>query len=269
MEEGPSRTALSVAMHRAAHQRLDKGNIFADPFAVVMLPRHVQPHLDHWGMARQRRLLRAFIAYRSSLAEARLAEAAARGTRQVVVVGAGLDTLALRNPFPQAVLYEVDHPATQKWKRGRLRKLGIVPAPNVRFVPCNFEVEGLGEALARAGFDAAAPAYFSWLGVVPYLTDAAIFATLSFIASVPAAEVVFDYANPTEELPRELRKLVRMHAERAALAGEPFVASFNTAILRSRLEALGAVAVDDWGQRRMRGREGDNAGVHIVHARWP
>lgn len=268
MEEGPSRTALSVAMHRAAHQRLDKGSIFADPFAEVMLPRHMQQHLERWGMARQRRLLRAFIAYRSSLAEVRLAEAMARGTRQVVLVGAGLDTLALRNPFPQAVLYEVDHPATQNWKMEQLRKRRIVPAPNVRFVACNFEVERLGEALARTGFDAAAPAYFSWLGVVPYLTDAAIFATLSFVASVPAAEVVFDYANPSEEFPRKLQKLMRMHSERAASGGEPFIASFNTAILKSRLEALGAVAVDDWGQARMRGREGDNAGVHIVHARW-
>lgn len=256
-------------MHRAAHQRLDKGSIFADPFAELILPRHLQQRLERWGMARERRLLRAFVAYRSRLAEALLAEATARGTRQIVVVGAGLDTLALRNPFPQAILYEVDHPATQNWKRGRLRQLGIAPALNVRFVPCDFEVESLGGTLARAGFDATVPTYFSWLGVVPYLTDVATFATLGFVASVPAAEVVFDYTNAREQFPRKLQKLVRMHSERAASVGEPFIASFNTAMLKSRLEALGAIAVDDWGQARMRGREGDHAGFHIVHARWP
>lgn len=269
MDGGPSRTALAAAMYRAAHQRIDEGAIFADPWAVPILPAEAQQGLDRWAAVQQRQLMRGFISYRSHVSETRMAEAVERGTRQIVVVGAGLDTLGLRNPFPDAAVYEIDHPATQAWKRERLREIGATLGANVHFAPCDFEVEGLGEALARAGFDATKPGYFSWLGVVPYLTDAAIFATLGFIATVPGAEVVFDYSNPLDEMPPEWRQRAQLRADRAASIGEPFLASFNTEALKARLTAMGAAAVEDWGPRRIRGGEGDDVGGHIIHARWP
>ncbi len=268
MQQGPSQTALAAAMYRAAHQRLDDGRIFADPFAERILPAHVQPHLEVWAARRKRLLLRKFIAYRSRIAEARMAEAAARGTRQIVLVGAGFDTIGLRNPFPQVAIYEVDHPATQQWKRRRFQQLQLAVGRSVTFVPVDFERATLGESLAQAGFDATAPAFFSWLGVVPYLTETAIFSTLGFVASLPRSEVVFDYVNPLDEMGSAMRRLVERHAEGAASLGEPLMASFNTDALKARLAALGAVAIEDWSRRRMRGRVGDEAGMHIVHARW-
>jgi methyltransferase (TIGR00027 family) len=196
METGqPSRTALGAAAHRAAHQSLDEGRIFADPLALAVLgaaPAEIfGDDLDRPA----NRAMRAFIAARSRFAEESLAAAAARGVRQYVVLGAGLDTFAHRNPFVDAGLrvFEVDHPATQAWKRRRLAEAGLASPGSLSFAPVDFERQTLAAGLAAAGFDAGRPAFFSWLGVVVYLTRPAVVDTLAFIAALPAgAAVVFD-----------------------------------------------------------------------------
>src|SRR6202034_3949516 len=114
--------------------------------------------------------LRAFIVARSRLAEDNLRHAVEKGVRQYVLLGAGLDTFAYRNPYPQLRVFEVDHPATQAWKRELLRENSITIPGNVRLVPVDFERQSLETELERAGFDMQAPAFFAWLGVVPYLT---------------------------------------------------------------------------------------------------
>ena len=130
----PSRTAQRVAMRRAAHQVLDHPRVFEDPLAVAIAGGESetlgapegQAMLSHYSRA-----LRAFLAVRSRYAEDQLAAAVGRGVRQYVVLGAGLDTFAYRNPFQSAGLqvFEVDHPATQEWKRAQLRAAGIaIPA---------------------------------------------------------------------------------------------------------------------------------------------
>jgi len=263
----PSRTAFATAMYRAAHQELDEGRLFADPYAMRILGSAAlrQRALE---FAAARPLMRFFITVRSAIAEAKLAEAMARGTRQIVVLGAGLDTLSVRNPFPDATIYEIDHPATQAWKQQRLSDAGMAPGLNAKFVPVNFEHDTLEEQLAAAGFDRASPAFFVWLGVVPYLTDAAIFATLGYLASIPGSETVFDYANPLEQLPREMAA-AHKRTKRVAALGEPFISAFDTAQLHERLRGLGAIGIDDFGPVRlaaMHGREAPgDAGGHIVH----
>jgi hypothetical protein len=111
--------------------------------------------------------LRASIALRSRYAEDALGEAVARGVRQYVLLGAGLDTFAYRNPYAGEGLrvFEVDHPATQQWKRDRLRQVGIPLPDSPTFVAIDFERETIDAALARAGFDRRQPAFLSWLGV--------------------------------------------------------------------------------------------------------
>src|SRR5436305_911210 len=193
----PSRTALGAAGLRAAHQLLDGAAIFKDPLALRILGA------DADGLVRDaetetdplRQRLRWFIAARSRIAEDALAAAVKRGARQLVVLGAGLDTTAYRAlPSQDLRMFEVDHPATQAWKRERLVEAGIQLPASLTFVPVDFERATLPEGLGASGFDPAQPTFFTWLGVVPYLTDEAIFSTLGFIAGLPGrAEVVFDY----------------------------------------------------------------------------
>jgi methyltransferase (TIGR00027 family) len=115
------------------------------------------------------------LAARSRYAEDELHTAIKRGIQQYVVLGAGLDTFAYRNPYPQDVLhvFEVDHPATQIWKRTRLEEAGITIPRTLTFTPVDFEIQTLEDGLRRAGFDTSKAAFFSWLGVTMYLTSSA------------------------------------------------------------------------------------------------
>ena len=245
----PSRTALGAAGLRAAHQVLDGAAIFEDPLALRILGadadalvREVQAEADPY---RQR--LRWFIAIRSRVAEDALAAALERGTRQLVVLGAGLDTTAYRSPPSQDLrIFEVDHPATQAWKRLRLAEANIALPAALTFVPVDFERETLAEGLAAAGFDPAQQTFFTWLGVVPYLTKEAISSTLSQIAAHPGgAEVVFDYGEPRETIDPALRRQYEERAARVAAAGEPFLSYFVPDELHEALLALGFERIDD------------------------
>jgi methyltransferase (TIGR00027 family) len=244
-EFGASRTALRVAARRAAHQILDRPPVFEDPLALAIAGAEA---VEKAASETPSPSLRAFMAARSRFAEDELARAVARGVRQYVVLGAGLDTFAYRNPHAALGLrvFEVDHPATQEWKRARLLSAGIeIPAETV-FVPVNFERQSLAGALPSAGFRAGEPAFFSWLGVVPYLTEGAFLATMSFIAGLPPASgVVFDYAVERHALgPLEQLALDAL-ASRVAAAGEPFQLFFDPAVLAAQLRQLGFRHLED------------------------
>jgi methyltransferase (TIGR00027 family) len=147
MQRPPSRTALFVAAYRAAHQTLDGGRIFADPFALRILGELAHTGIEEAADDPAQRLLRLFIAARSRFAEDCLSAAVSRGVRQVVILGAGLDTFSLRNPHAELGLrvFEVDHPATQSWKRERLRQEGLATPSLLTFVPIDFERQDLGD----------------------------------------------------------------------------------------------------------------------------
>ncbi len=200
--------------------------------------------------------MRLFIAVRTRFAEDALAAAVERGVRQLVVLGAGLDTIAFRSPWGDRVrMFEVDHPATQAWKRARLADAGIKEPQWLIFAPVQFELETLADGLATAGFDPAQQTFFTWLGVVPYLTEAAIWRTLGFIAGVPGgAHVVFDYADPPESLSPEMRAYRDEGAARVAALGEKWLTHFEPQELHGKLAGLGFREIEDLGPPEIRAR---------------
>ena len=184
----PSHTALGAAAHRAVHQVLEHGRIFADPLAVRILGADAEAAVRDAENNPSRRMLRLFVAVRTRFAEDAMAAAVARGVRQLVVLGAGLDTYAYRNAFAETLhVFEVDHPATQAWKRQWLAEAAIPLPHTLTFAPIDFQRETLADGLAAAGFDPAKQSFFTWLGVVPYLSVQAVFSTLEFIARLPGA----------------------------------------------------------------------------------
>lgn len=243
-----SRTALGVAMRRAAHQVLDHPRIFDDPLAVTIIGTEAAAESGGRNSLADRRM-RAFMAARSRFAEDQLAGAIERGVRQYAVLGAGLDTYAYRSQSGVRV-FEVDHPATQEWKRERLAESGIAIPDSLTFVPVDFERETLAEGLAKSSFDAGAPAFFSWLGVIMYLTIEAATATLRFIGQRPAGSgVAFDYALSDSALGPLMRMARNALAARVARAGEPFRLFFDPAQLARLLGELGFGCLEDLDAR--------------------
>jgi methyltransferase (TIGR00027 family) len=251
----PSQTARGAAAYRAIHQRLDSGVIFSDPFAARILDDETRARLDETAADPSLRPWRLFIAARSRFSEDTLAGCVARGVRQVVVLGAGLDTFSLRNPYAgQGVrVFEVDYPATQGWKCERLKQAGLAIPASLTFAPVDFERQSLADGLKAAGFQADRPAFFQWLGVVPYLTREASLA-LDFIAGVPESEVVFDYAEPFENYPADRRVHVMEVAAAAAARGEPWLSLFDPAELSNMLRDKGFQGVEDLGMAEIAGR---------------
>ena len=229
-EARPSLTALRVALRRAAHQLYDaRPLIFEDPIAVAILGPHAEllertPGRDKSRKPRPYSIgLRAFLVARSRYAEDLLARAVERGVTQYVLLGAGLDTFAHRNPYPSLRVFEVDHSATQEWKRELLLNSGLPHPANLVYVPVDLEQQSLTDQLQASGFDPAAPTFFSWLGVVPYITLDAFRATLRFISAQPSGTgVVFDYVQPRAVLPPHEQLAHDSISSRVQLAGESF-----------------------------------------------
>ncbi|HEY0556242.1 MAG TPA: class I SAM-dependent methyltransferase [Thermoanaerobaculia bacterium] len=257
-DDRPSKTAFRVALRRAAHQILDNPKVFTDPLALAIVGAEGETALRVEATRFQTpagRTLRAFMAVRSRYAEDSLATAFENGIRQYVVLGAGLDTFAYRNPFSDLRVFEVDHPATQAWKRRRLEAGGIAIPTSMTFAPVDFESQTLADGLARAGFDAARPAFFSWLGVVPYLTRSAAMETFRFVGSRPAGSaIVFDYALPAESLSLVQRLALKALSDRVAAAGEPFRTFFEPSVLMSELRPMGFGSFEDLGTEEINAR---------------
>jgi methyltransferase (TIGR00027 family) len=228
----PSKTALRVALRRAAHQLYDAHPlVLDDPIAVPILGDTYAEELRRTPTRPDRPFsvgLRAFMVARSRYAEDNLAQAVAAGVTQYVLLGAGLDTFAHRNPYSQVRVFEVDHPATQQWKRELLQTSRISSPANLTYAAVDFERESLHERLQTVGFNAKAPAFFAWLGVVPYLTLPAFRSTVSFIASQPVGSgLVLDYGQPRSALPFFEQLAHDSIASRVQQAGEPFQLFFT------------------------------------------
>jgi methyltransferase (TIGR00027 family) len=250
----PSRTALRVALRRAAHQMFDaKPLVLDDPFAVPILGAAYEEELRRTPTRPDRPFsvaLRAFLVARSRYAEDTLARAVADGVTQYVLLGAGLDTFAHRNPYSQLRVFEVDHPATQQWKRELIETNGLEIPQNLVYTPVDFECQSLSEQLLEAGFDAKVPAFFAWLGVVPYLTLDAFRATISFIGSQsPGSGLVLDYCQPRSALPFFEQLAFDSLASRVQQAGEPFQLLFTPAKIAFELDTF--YNLEDLGSHEM------------------
>jgi methyltransferase (TIGR00027 family) len=256
MNEGrPSRTAQRVAVRRAAHQLLDRPLVFEDSYALKIIGPDAAAATTAKAEGQVSSSFRAFMAVRSRYAEDELANAVARGVRQYVVLGAGLDTFAWRNPFAGLRVFEVDFPATQHWKRQRLANVGMGEPQSLTFAPVDFESQTLADGLSRAGFRADQPAYFSWLGVTMYLTAEAFNATAGFIGTLPpGGGVTFDYALARSELGVFERIALDHLGRKVAAMGEPFQLFFKPAELASLMGRLGFEGLEDVGTHELNTR---------------
>jgi methyltransferase (TIGR00027 family) len=220
---------------------------------------------------------RLFTAARSRIAEDALSRAVEGGVRQIVILGAGLDTFALRNPHSalEICIYELDHPATQAWKLERLAEAQVALPPSLILVPVDFERDDLGEKLVAAGFQQNAPAFFTWLGVVPYLTQDAIDRTLDYMSSIQCSEVVFDYIEPPEAFSDELRQIENARTEQLEKIGERSATRFEPAGIAEILRSHGFGAIEDIGFEEIASRFGGavqrlapgHAGLRLIHAK--
>lgn len=230
--DGVHGTAVSAAALRAWHTLVgDEPKIFRDDLAlaltgmaeaeVVALGERVPPASASTCILRSR------------YTEDRLAAARSR-VRQYVVLGAGLDSYALRQGegLGDLVVFEVDDPPLQEWKRRRIAELGLEAPTQLRYVPCDFERTAIADALAAAGFATDEPCFVSWLGVTQYLTHDAVTATLRWAGQRPAgSEIVLSYLESNPQA-ADLRS-------RMAQTGIDIPSDFRPEEMTSLLEAAG------------------------------
>jgi methyltransferase (TIGR00027 family) len=261
MEESrPSRTAFRVATRRAAHQVLDRPLVFEDPLALRIVGPEIASALESNPAdlnSRVSRAFRAFFVARARYAEDQLAQAVENGIRQFVVLGAGLDTFGYRNPYAALGLcvFEVDHPATQAWKRQCLEQAGIEIPDSLTFAPVDFEHQTLDSGLRHAGLDFTKAAFFSWLGVTPYLTKQAFRSTVKVIATLPGGTgVAFDYGMDPKLLNLRERLGLKILANRVASVNEPFRLFFAPDELANELRIAGFQRTEDLGSREINAR---------------
>jgi len=275
MEQGrASMTAIGTALMRAAHTRLDDPVLIDDPWADRLIRDRERSSVRaaHDGVDLETALRRhpsyGNVILRARYAEDALAEAVARGVRQYVIVGAGLDSFALRRPAFAADLeiFEVDHPATQQFKTSRLAECGIATPEGLHLVAADLSETALDDALAGSAFASQAPAFFAWLGVTPYLTREANLATLAAIARCArgGGELVFSYLDQRvfdvgdwPERAQRVRNVV-------AAAGEPWVSGFDPEVLAELLRGEGLELVENLGPDELAGRYcgGRSDGLH-------
>jgi methyltransferase (TIGR00027 family) len=237
-----SRTALATANMRAAHQILDPPpRILEDPFALPVIgPEAVQrirETADYYETP-QRRYFRSHVVLRSRYAEDCLETAVSGGATQYVILGAGFDTFAVRQPSWARSLriIEVDHPATQLVKRSRLAGAGLEMPHNVEFVTIDFERESLLDGLVRHGLSPEGITFFSCLGVTMYLQEKTIDDMFESIATFPGGSgIVLTHAPP----PRDSSAPVSPLAVRAANVGEPWVTYLDVEALTAKLRRAG------------------------------
>jgi len=280
----PSFTALTAAAARAAHLIVDgEPAIFADTMAGVMLGERAEEFLAYHQEHGTHPVLagaRAQVTCRSRYAEDHLARAAEGGIGQYVILGAGLDTFAYRSLLARRVrVFEVDHPATQEWKR-RARpspevpgSVTFVPADlladsrgdglrrawpgpevpgSVAFVPADLLADSLGDGLRRAGFDFGAPAFVSWLGVTMYLDDGAIERTAAVVGGLaPGTELVVDYMLPAGLRDAAGDSYAEQVGQASAERGEPWLSLFTPDAMAALLARCGFGPARDVSQREM------------------
>jgi methyltransferase (TIGR00027 family) len=275
-ERKASRTALGAARLRAAHLLIDDTPpIFDDPLAVRFLDPEaagaIREHADRLR-ASVSRVLRCDVVVRSRYSEDRLADAVRRGVRQYVLLGAGLDTFAYRQPdwASELLIVEVDHPASQADKRARLSRAGIETPANVHYAAVDLEADALAPRLEAAGFDATQPAFVACLGVLIYLSEGAADRIFAMAGGLPSgSEFVFEFSRPDESADPRYRGSAAAHV---AALGEPWRTRFEPDQIASRLRAAGFRSVsflfaDDITERYLRGRnDGLRAPSRVVLA---
>lgn len=229
----PDSTAVRVALWRALHVQADAPpHVLEDEVGLKL----IAPDAD-WrsrpDMSEFTRPFRASIVGRARFIEDLVGEAAAGGVGQYVILGAGLDTFAQRRPdiAGRMLVFEIDRPGTQQWKRRRLIDLGYGIAPFLKFVPVDFETgDDWWDRLREAGFREGEAAIVASTGVSMYLTKEAIMATLRRVASLArGSTLAMSFMLPIDLVDPELRPALQRAAEGARASGTPFLSYFTPA----------------------------------------
>ncbi|MFO7559186.1 MAG: class I SAM-dependent methyltransferase [Desulfobacterales bacterium] len=254
-----SLTAESAAAARAAHFVLNyEPIIFEDPYAAYFIG-------GRWKWMIQKRVILRLITAnflfgwarpvvgqilaRSRYSEDRFEKAFGNDISQYVLLGAGMDSFAMRRPeLEEAVkIYEVDHPSTQEWKKGKLSENSFTPPSNVVYIPIDFEKESLAQVLTSSPFQNEIPAFFSWLGTTYYLTKNAVFETFKAISSCAAkgSEVVFDYACSDADGRMPDTKTIKKVRKFTKRRGEEMITAFSQQELFDELKKVGFTLQED------------------------
>jgi methyltransferase (TIGR00027 family) len=250
IERRPSTTAQINATQRAAEMQLTEGErLFSDEYARCFVSRPVYRLLAAKPVAptflrvldRMFPGLQALILLRTRFAFEVIRDCQRQGIDQVVLLGAGFDSIAFQLPPPAIAIYEVDAPPTQVAKRRLIGKHGLVTTHRLVLAPCDFESRSFIEQLANSGFDSSRPAVFVWLGVTIYLSIEAFRTTLDALSAcaAPGSRLVLDYMDPavvdrTIDNPGP-RRMARAVARR----GEPYTLGFRYPELATHLRNAG------------------------------
>lgn len=275
-KDQPSRTSEAAAVHRAVHQLIDdEPKILLDPVAqrIVEMPKDIHYVEASKPVFKQ---LRSRLVMRSRYAEDCLADAVAqRAIHQYLILGAGLDTFAFRQPsWARWIrIFEVDHPATQRDKRERLERARLRAPSNLRFAPLDFETMSLSDGLNACGFDFDSRTFCSWLGVTHYLTEEAIDRTLEVVRGLPkGSEIVFEYAIALELLSREEQEQIAEAELRKKTMGinEPTLTRFTPSQVQAKLRQIGFseaidLSTEDAHERYFKGRQDGLAADPAAH----
>lgn len=261
-----SRTALGTAMGRAleTYQPIER-RLVDDPFAMRFLPPAYRflvhflrtPILGPALLSKRERQIPGVagnLLCRTSFIDEALLEGQRAGIKQVVILGAGLDSRAYRLREDAVRFFEVDHPATQAWKRSRAMK--CCPVEQVSFVPLNFETQELSEAMSSSGFRTGTASIFIWEGVTQYIHAEAVDQTFAYLADAGAAGslLVFTYVHKgvldgSLQLPGAKGFLAELESQ-----GEPWVFGIDPAELSGFLAERGFTLVEDVGADEYRAR---------------
>jgi methyltransferase (TIGR00027 family) len=266
----PSRTAVLTAAARALHRAEPPPWVLDDDLGLRLAGAEGRALAERLRAELSGPELLGFCRWmcaRARLAEDVVERASAAGVRQYAILGAGLDSFAYRRPdlVARVRVFEVDHPATQAWKRRRLTELAIPCPANLVYAPVDFERQTLRAGLEAAGFDFAAPAVFAWIGVTMYLTREAIRATLATIAACQVGtRVVLTYNLPRAALRGPGRAMEATMTRLVAGLGEPWISRFEPAEIAGLLRELGFAEMDDLGpEEATRAYFAGRAGVRL------
>jgi methyltransferase (TIGR00027 family) len=254
-DTGSQSAELTAAIRATHYIHGDRPLVFEDPFAIDLLSLGLR-EICLGGTAFTQSSGAAIVLGRARYTEELLNAALLSGVDQYVILGAGLDTFALRRPDLTAMIlrvYEVDHPKTQAWKRGHLAQLGRELPAALEFIPVDLEHETIADALSRSSFRSDQRAFFSLLGTMPYLSREAIFHTLESIAaaSAPGSEIVFDYRVAMEFVDPEDVPFVEAGDKASAEAGEPKRSWLNPQTFPDEVCALGLELIESLSPKQL------------------
>lgn len=255
----PSRTALLTCVQRAHHYlAAPEPKVLYDDMALALsglgnqdaVYGYIDKMVDVFSSlsdirtgARLMARIEGAVCMRSRVVEERLVVVRSRGVKQLVILGAGLDSTAYRCLALTEGLqvFEVDHPATQQWKKEQLELANINIPDNLTFVAFDFEQQTLTQALETGGVDKDKTALFTWLGVQLYLTDEAVRATLAVLGQYPkGSEIVMDFISPSYLREGKVAKdSVNDLAEVVLQMGEPVKSKYYMPELEEILKGAG------------------------------